>query len=176
MADSLPSPKHVPNHQKDHFMRSILRELVGILENTVGEREAEAYINHVGLSLAQVLNDEYRAAFEEDRLDLQQVAATLVDLKARIDGGFSIESMDHKEIVLVNIACPFGSRVIGRPSLCRMTANVFGHIIAENLGYANVAIEEAIARGDSRCRVTIRIADPVKPTQRHGSEFFAIDQ
>ncbi len=175
MAEKLPSPKHVPDHSKDPFMRSVLRELVGILESTVGERDAEAYINHVGLALGQALNEEYRAAFEEDRLDLKQVAATLVDLKARIDGGFSIESMDRDEIVLVNTACPFGEKVIGRPSLCRMTANVFGHIVAENLGYASVGIREAIARGDTRCRVTIRIADPVQPAQTADSEFFASD-
>lgn len=174
--ENLPKPKHIPDHQKDLFMRSVLRELVGILESTVGERGAEAYINHVGLALGQVLNEEYRAAFEEDRLDLDQVASTLVDLKARIDGGFSIESMDRNEIVLVNTACPFGDKVIGRPSLCRMTANVFGHIVAENLGYARVGIQEAIARGDPRCRVTISIADPVHPAQTGDTEFFASDQ
>lgn len=176
MADDLPTPKHIPDHQKDTFLRSVLRELVGILESTVGENDAEAYINHVGLALGQALNDEYRAAFEEDRLDLRQVAFTLVDLKARIDGGFSIESMDRNEIVLVNTACPFGDKVVGRPSLCRMTANVFGHVVAENLGYARVGIHEAIARGDTRCRVTIGIVDPVQPVQTDDSEFFASDQ
>ncbi|MAY88816.1 MAG: transcriptional regulator [Pseudooceanicola sp.] len=176
MADKLPEPKFAPDHRKDPFMRSVLRELVGILESIIGEREAEAYINHVGVTLGQVLNEEYRAAFAEDRLDLAQVAATLVDLKARIDGGFFIESMDRNEIVLVNTACPFGDKVIGRTSLCRMTANVFGHIVAENLGYARVGIQEAIARGHSRCRVTIGIADPVLPVDTQASEFFASDQ
>ncbi|QDL91546.1 transcriptional regulator [Paroceanicella profunda] len=176
MGEDLPRPKHVPDHHKDPFLRSVLRELVGILESTVGEREAEAYINHVGLSVGQVLNEEYRGAFEEERLDLRQVAFTLVDLKARIDGGFSIESMNRDEIVLVNTACPFGDKVIGRTSLCRMTANVFGHIVAENLGYASVGIREAIARGDPRCRVTIRLAGLARPAHPRDSEFFASDQ
>ena len=36
-----------------------------------------------------------------------------------------------------------------------MTSNVFGSIAAENLGYARVQIDEAIARGDPGCRVTV---------------------
>jgi predicted ArsR family transcriptional regulator len=158
---------------KDDFMRSVIRELVGILEQTVGDREAAAYVNYVGLALGRVLNSEYRAAFAEDKLDARRVAMVLVDLKARIDGGFSIESMDAEKIVLVNTACPFGDKVIGRPSLCRMTANVFGHIAAENLGYARVRIDEAIARGDTRCRVTVVIAQPDAPAGKGESEFFA---
>ena len=126
MSEELPTPLRTPAIEKDTFMRSVLRELVGMLEQTVGEREAEAYVNHVGLSLGRLLNEDYRASFGQDKLDARQVAATLVDLKARIDGGFSIETLDAEKIVLVNTACPFGDKVIGRPSLCRMTANVFG--------------------------------------------------
>ena len=153
-------------------MRSVLRELVGILEQTVGEREAEAYVNHVGLALGRLLNADYRASFARDILDVPRVAATLVDLKARIDGGFAIESMDAERIILVNTACPFGDKVIGRPSLCRMTANVFGHIAAENLGYARVRIDESIARGDAGCRVIVAIKEPAEPARAQESEFF----
>ena len=173
MSEELPTPLRTPAIEKDTFMRSVLRELVGMLEQTVGEREAEAYVNHVGLSLGRLLNEDYRASFGQDKLDARQVAATLVDLKARIDGGFSIETLDAEKIVLVNTACPFGDKVIGRPSLCRMTANVFGHIAAENLGYARVRIEEAIARGDTGCRVTVVISEPYEPAGRGDSEFFA---
>ncbi len=173
MAEVLPAPLRTPAIEKDTFMRSMLRELVGILEQTVGEREAEAYVNHVGLSLGRALNADYRRSFSLDKLDVRHVAATLVDLKARIDGGFAIESVDDEKIVLVNSACPFGDKVIGRPSLCRMTANVFGHIAAENLGYARVRIDEAIARGDTRCRVTVTISEPEHSADHGDSEFYA---
>lgn len=153
-------------------MRTVLRELAGILEQTVGEREAEAYVNYVGLSLGRVLNTTYREAFSVPRLDPRQVASTLVDLKARIDGQFTIESMDDERIILVNSACPFGDKVVGRPSLCRMTANVFGFVTAENLGYARVEITEAIARGDAGCRVVINFTRRDDLPANSETEFF----
>lgn len=172
MTDALPRPLRTPAIQKDVFLRSILRELVGMLEQTVGEREAEAYINHVGISMGRILNEDYRTAFGNDKLDVHHVAATLVDLKARIDGGFSIKEFDGDKIVLENTACPFGDKVVGRPSLCRMTANVFGHITAENLGYARVRIDKAIARGDPGCRVVIALSKNDETSGHGESEFF----
>src|SRR5690606_21333680 len=59
-----------------------------------------------------------------------------------------------------NNACPFGSFVEGRPSLCMMTSNVFGSITAENLGYARVEIQEAVALCHPGCRVVVHL----KPT------------
>lgn len=174
MDHALPTPQNEPSHSKDVFMRTVLRELTGVLEQTVGEREAEAYINYVGLALGRAINATYREAFSVLRLDPMQVASTLIDLKARIDGKFSIESMDSERIVLVNAACPFGEKVIGRPSLCRMTANVFGFVAAENLGYARVEIPESIARGDGGCRVIISLAKPEAPAATSETEFFGL--
>jgi predicted ArsR family transcriptional regulator len=173
--DTLPKPFNIPALEKDRFMRSVLRELTGILEQSVGEKDAEGYVNYVGLVLGRSLNETYREAFETGRLDPREVAASLVDLKARIDGGFSIESMDDERIVLVNTHCPFGEMVRGRPSLCRMTANVFGSITAENLGYARVRIEEAIANGDAGCRVVIHLAPRDAPPPPQETEFFGAD-
>lgn len=162
----------VPGFDKDSFMRSVIRELAGILEDTVGEQDASAYVNHVGLLIGHALNQDYRTACGTDRLDPVQVASALVHLKERIDGGFSIERMDDASITMINSACPFGDKVIGRTSLCRMTANVFGHIAAENLGYARVGIEEAIARGDARCRVVISLGDMEDEPQSNETDFF----
>lgn len=172
MTNVLPTPTKEPDHNKDVFLRSVLRELTGILEQTVGEQEAEAYVNYVGLSLGRAINSAYREAFSVDRLDPMQVASTLVDLKARIDGDFAIESIDSECITLVNSACPFGDKVIGRPSLCRMTANVFGVVTAENLGYARVEILESIARGDQGCRVVISLAKGKIEPKPSETEFF----
>ncbi|SNS46351.1 hypothetical protein SAMN04488078_101611 [Antarctobacter heliothermus] len=161
-----------PGFGKDEFMRTVIRELSGILEETVGEREAAAYVNHVGLLIGRALNQDYRTSFGTDRLDPQQVATALVHLKERIDGGFSIDSIDADHITLVNSACPFGDKVIGRYSLCRMTVNVFGHIAAENLGYARVRVDEAIARGDNQCRVVIALRKADNISDREETEFF----
>ncbi|MEG4127030.1 methanogen output domain 1-containing protein [Microcoleus sp. Pol14D5] len=172
MSSALPIPPNEPAHTKDVFLRTVLRELTGILEQTVGEREAEAYVNYVGLSLGRAINSIYRDAFSVLRLDPKQVAAALVDLKARIDGNFTIESMDSERIILVSTSCPFGEKVIGRPSLCRMTNNVFGVVTAENLGYARVEIPAAIARGDSGCRVVINLIKGTEAPKACETEFF----
>lgn len=169
-------PPNEPRHTKDEFLRSVLRELTGLLEQTVGQQESEAYINYVGLALGRAINETYREAYSVPRLDPTQVAATLVDLKARIDGKFIIESMDAERIVLVNAACPFGDKVIGRPSLCRMTANVFGFVAAENLGYARVEISEAIARGDTGCRVVLNLMKSDAAPATSETEFFGPTQ
>lgn len=176
MDESLPKPPNEPNHSKDVFLRTVLRELTGILEQTVGEREAEAYVNYVGLALGRAINASYREAYAVLRLDPMQVVATLVDLKARIEGKFTIESIDAERIVLINSACPFGEKVIGRPSLCRMTANVFGFVAAENLGYARVEIPEAIARGDPGCRVVINLKKGDAAPTTSETEFFGAPQ
>jgi predicted ArsR family transcriptional regulator len=172
MDQALPTPPNEPSHSKDVFLRTVLRELTGVLEQTVGEREAEAYVNYVGLALGRAINATYREAFSVNRLDPKQVASTLVDLKARIDGNFTIESMDAERIVLRNAACPFGDKVIGRPSLCRMTANVFGFVVAENLGYARVEIPESVARGDNGCRVIVNLTKGEAPPETTETEFF----
>lgn len=174
MEYALPTPPNEPSHSKDVFLRTVLRELTGVLEQAVGEQETEAYVNYVGLALGRAINATYREAFSVLRLDPMQVASTLVDLKARIDGQFTIESMDSEKIVLVNAACPFGDKVIGRPSLCRMTANVFGFVASENLGYARVEIPESIARGDPGCRVVINLTRSEAPPAASETEFFGV--
>ena len=141
---------------RDQFLRELLRELAAVLEKTVGLEEAEGFISLVGARVGEMMNGEYRAAAGQSPLSLEQVADALVDLKRRIGGGFSVESLDESGITLVNTACPFGAYVRNRASLCMMTSNVFGRIAADNLGYANVALEQTLARGDPGCRVVIR--------------------
>ncbi len=142
---------------RDQFTRELLRELAGILEETVGIEKASGFIAMVGGRLGLQMDREYRAATGVEQLTLEQVAAVLVDLKARINGGFSVERLDEDTIVLVNDACPFGSYVEGHESLCMMTSNVFGRIAADNLGYARVEIGQSIAAGHDRCHVLVHL-------------------
>lgn len=147
------------NHGKDQFLRTLLSELCGILEESVGLEEAEGFIARVGNRIGRKVNAEYKAAIGSDNLNLQQVGAALVDLKQRINGGFSIVSLDEDRIVLVNTDCPFGKFVEGRPSLCMMTSNVFGRIAAENLDYARVEMKETIATGAQGCHVVVHLTE-----------------
>ena len=158
--------------EKDVFMRSVLRELMGTLEEVIGREEASGYISVVGQNIADWLNDEYRRAFNSAELNSEQVQQALVDLKKRIDGDFYIVSADREKIVLANRRCPFGEKVIGRPSLCMMTSNVFGSITAENLGYAKVTLEETIADGNHGCLVVINLTEDNDVNDQNSREYF----
>lgn len=144
---------------RDQFLRELLRELAGILEDTVGLEEAAGFIALVGGRIGEMMDQEYRRAAGSTSLDATQVAAALVDLKARIEGGFSVESMTPERIVLVNTRCPFDRYVEGRESLCMMTSNVFGRLAANNLGYARVELARTQARGDPGCRVIVHLEE-----------------
>ncbi|OFE13561.1 transcriptional regulator [Pseudohongiella acticola] len=143
--------------ERDVFLRSMLRELSGSLQDIVGLDEASGFISLVGQRIGDQLNEDYRTALGVSKLTRNQVAEVLVDLKRRINGGFSIEEVNDDHIVLTNTHCPFAEKVAGRPALCMMTSNVFGSITADNLGYARVDLQETIADGAPGCRVVIHL-------------------
>ena len=142
---------------RDVFLRTLIRELAGVLEEVVGYDEAAGYISLVGQNIGEWINSEYKKELGAALLSRSQVAEVLVDLKARIEGDFSITEQSDEMIVLENGRCPFGDKVLGRRSMCMMTSNVFGLIASENLGYAKVTIDKSIAAGDDRCRVTVHL-------------------
>lgn len=159
---------------RDIFLRTMLRELAGTLQDVVGLSEASGYISIVGGAIGEQINAGYKRALAVDRLTRDQVRDVMVSLKRRIEGDFSILEEDETRIVLVNRVCPFGDMVRGRPSLCMMTSNVFGSIAAQNLGYARIQIEEAIALGHAGCRIVVHLTpvDLPKPNER---EYFRIE-
>lgn len=156
---------------RDVFFRELIRTLAGTLEDTVGLSNAEGYLSVVGGHIGHQLDAAYREALgTADRMSPDEVADVLVDLKRRIAGDFYVIDADSERIVLGNRRCPFGDKVLGRPSLCMMTSNVFGSITAENLGYAKVELQETIAEGDPGCKVVVHLT----PTGREveGREYF----
>ncbi|WP_439579113.1 methanogen output domain 1-containing protein [Elioraea sp.] len=153
---------------RDIFLRTLIRHLAGTLEDVVGLTDAEGFISVVGAGIGEQIDGQYRAALATSRLDRTQVRDVLVDLKRRIEGEFYVIEESEDRIVLGNRACPFGDAVLGRPSMCMMTSNVFGFIAAENLGYAKVELQEAIARGHPGCRVVVHL----KPADVEGREYF----
>ena len=158
--------------ERDVFLRTLIRELSGTLQDVVGLGEAEGFISIVGQRVGDQIDAEYRTALQVEQLDRAQVADVLVDLKRRIQGDFYIVSQDDEKILLKNRACPFGDKVLGRPSLCMMTSNVFGVIAAENLGYSKVTIEEAIARGDAGCTIVVHLRPTENALAANGREYF----
>ena len=158
--------------ERDVFLRTLLRHLAGTLQDVVGLEEASGFVSVVGQKIGDEINSAYTSALAVDRLSRDQLADVLVDLKRRIQGDFFIIEEDDQKIVLGNRACPFAEKVVGRPALCMMTSNVFGSIAAENLGYAKVVLEQAIARGDSGCRVVVYLKPSEAAQQATGREYF----
>lgn len=157
--------------ERDVFLRTLIRELSGTLQDVVGLEEASGFVSVVGQKVGEQINESYKQALEVNGLSRAQVADVLVDLKRRIRGDFYVIEEDDEKIVLGNRACPFAEKVLGRPAMCMMTSNVFGVIAAENLGYAKVVLEKTIARGDPGCRVVVHLK-PTADAQAHGREYF----
>ena len=143
--------------ERDLFMRKLLRELTGTLENVVGIEDAAGYVSTVGAAMGQWIDEQYRSALSVENLNAAQVAQVFVDLKGRIGGDFFIVSLDEDKIVVGNRSCPFGDMAHDRPSLCMMTSNVFGRIAADNLGYARVELQDTIAQQGDECRIVVHL-------------------
>ena len=176
MADTPTPPTRVQDLalplERDLFLRSLLRELAGTLQEVVGLEEAAGFISVVGQRIGEQINDAYRDGLRVASLSREQVGAVLVDLKRRIQGDFYIVEEDDEKIVLGNRACPFADKVVGRPALCMMTSNVFGSIAAENLGYAKVVLEQTIAQGQPGCRVVVHLKPTADAEAASGREYF----
>ena len=157
---------------RDVFLRSLIRELAGTLEEVVGLGEASGFVSVVGQRIGDQINEAYKAALQQKQLTREQVAQVMVDLKRRIGGEFYIVEQNEDKIVLGNRACPFGEKVLNRPSMCMMTSNVFGSIAAENLGYAKVELQETIAQGHAGCRVVVYLKQTPESQDATGREYF----
>lgn len=158
--------------ERDLFLRNLLRELSGSLQEVVGLEEASGFVSVVGQRIGRQIDDDYKRALQVEDLSRSQVAEVLVDLKRRIQGDFFVIEETEEKIVLGNRACPFGEKVKDRPALCMMTSNVFGSIAAENLGYAKVELQETIAEGDGGCRVVVHLKPTDDAETAEGREYF----
>jgi predicted ArsR family transcriptional regulator len=157
---------------RDVFLRDLIRELAGTLQEVVGLEEASGFVSVVGQKIGDKMNEDYRRAYGVETLDQKQVADVLVDLKRRIKGDFYVIEHTSDKIVLGNRQCPFAEKVIDRPTMCMMTSNVFGVIAAENLGRAKVVLEETIAEGAPGCRVVVYLKPTPEASAATGREYF----
>lgn len=160
--------------ERDVFLRTLVRELSGTLQDVVGIEEASGFISVVGERMGRQINQDYKSALEVSQLSREQVAGVLIDLKRRIQGDFYIIEQDHEKIVFGNRVCPFAEKVLDRPTMCMMTSNVFGTITANNLGYAKVELQETIAKGDSGCRVIVYLKPTDESEDAVGREYFQV--
>ena len=152
-----------------NIVRDVAAALAAELEETIGLFEASYFVGQVGDDLGMSIGRKYADKLGTLPTEPEALAQLLVDLSTRIGADFSVESATEDEIVLLNDACPFASRVEGHPSLCMTTTNVLGRIVSHARGYANVTIKEAIATGHKRCRVRLCLS---KEQSDEGFEFF----
>lgn len=164
--------KNMIQLDRDVFMRTLLVNISYLLENNLGTIWLEQYIARVGLSMGAWIEDEYRkiCGLEGD-LTPQQFAEIVVDLKRHIGGEFFIDSVAQAAVTVASTTCPFGEIVGRSPGLCRMTSSVFGGIAARNFGYSKVSIGQAIARGDTNCRVTVFLGHSDEAEAAPGDEY-----
>jgi predicted ArsR family transcriptional regulator len=158
--------------ERDVFLRTLIRELSGTLQDVVGLEEASGFISVVGQNMGKQMNASYKKALCVSNLSREQVTEVLIDLKRRIKGQFYIIEQTEDRIVFGNNICPFGEKVHNRPAMCMMTSNVFGSIVADNLGYAKVELQETIAQGSSGCRVVVYLKTTEEAEDAFGREYF----
>jgi hypothetical protein len=159
--------------ERDLFLRMLVRDLAGTLQDVVGLREASGFVSIVGQQMGEYINQQYTTALHKTRLDRGEVRDVLVDLKRRIQGDFYVIEESEDRVVLGNRMCPFGDKVIGRPAMCMMTSNVFGAITAKNLGYAKVELRQTIAQGAPECRVIVHVKNTPDAERAEGREYVA---
>ena len=158
--------------ERDLFLRILIRELSGTLQDVVGVAEASGFVSVVGQRVGDLIDREYRAALGVSSLTPEQVTDVLVDLKRRIQGDFYVIEETDTKVVFGNRVCPFAEKVLDRPALCMMTSNVFGTIAAQNLGYGKVVLDRTIAAGDPECRVVVYFRQSAGSDAAGGREYF----
>ncbi len=157
---------------RDIFLRTLIRELSGTLQDLVGLEAASGFVSVVGQNMGKQIDQAYKSALQVSNLSRNQVAQVLVDLKRRIMGDFYVIEETDDTIVFGNKTCPFAEKVVGRPSMCMMTSNVFGSIAADNLGYAKVELQETIANGNAGCKVVVYLKPTDEADAAAGREYF----
>ncbi|QLE54799.1 methanogen output domain 1-containing protein [Nostoc sp. TCL26-01] len=158
--------------ERDQFLRSMIRELAGTLQDVIGIEEAAGFLNVVGYRTGQHVNQLYKNALQVSNLSREQVTAVLVDWKRRIQGDFYVIEETDEKIVLGNRKCPFAEQVEGREAMCVMTSNIFGAIAADSLGYARVELQDTIARGAQECTIVIYLQPSEALNEFAGQEYF----
>ena len=155
----------------DSYLRALLGNLADTFEGVIGLRDASGFVSIVGQRIGEEVSQNYRDALDKKRLSRAEVAEALVDFQRRVHGDFYVIEQDDDRIVLGNRACPFAERAFGHPSLCMTTSSTFGVMAAQNLGYAKVVIEQAIAQGHPGCRVVIHLKPGAKA---EGREYYEV--
>jgi serine/threonine-protein kinase RsbW len=131
---------------------------------------AEGCAAFAGAAAARQAEEDYRRNHSVDGpLSPREVAAAFVAYQEAIGGDFGIEEASPTHAVVSNHTCPFGAASVGAPHLCRITSAMLGSMAARNVGPVSVSLDERLAIGDRRCRLTLRAGATRNPANhRYG--------
>ncbi|WP_292512553.1 methanogen output domain 1-containing protein [Methylobacterium sp.] len=158
---------------REDFLGMVFGAFTDALEDAVGRAEASGFIALVGMAVSEEIKTRYLRVSGTPRLDLAATVDAMIDLKRRLGGDFYVIEATSRRIVLGNRRCPFGELVKKSPSMCMVTSNVFGHMVAESQGYGRITLGDTIARGGLGCRIVIDL-DPDAPDEG-GQDYFGKD-
>lgn len=85
----------------------------------------------------------------------ETLAESLVGVKRRLGGHFTLIGEEAGGMVLYGYICPFGKGV--RAGCCQVTERVFRRMCLEVDSEATVTVERSIARGGSFCQVLVML-------------------
>ncbi len=166
----------IPLQQLPHDTESYLQHVLGLfvtsLQHMLGEHAA-SFVTVISQNLAEQLNAHYQHTFGVTHLDRAQLRLVLDDFKQRIGADFFILEEHESGITLGNRRCPFGEAIQNNPALCHLMSNLLGIITAENLGYANIVLDQTMAEGHPMCIVRIILN---AEESADGFEYFATPQ
>ena len=158
---------------REDFLGMVFGAFTDALDDAVGRSEASGFIALVSMAVSEEIKARYLRALGTPRLDLAATVDAMIDLKRRLGGDFYVIEATPRRIVLGNRRCPFGELVKKSPSMCMVTSNVFGHMVAESQGYGRITLGDTIARGGAGCRIVIDL-DPDAPDEG-GQDYFGPD-
>ena len=157
--------------ERDVFLRTLIRELSGTLQDVVGLNEAAGFVSVVGQRSRR--NHRWKIPCRPRRFAFNPSAGVGGPgrFEAADSGGFLHHRGDRRKNRAGQPAVPFAEKVLDRPALCMMTSNVFGSIAAQNLGYAKVQLQQTIASGAGECRVVVYLKPSPACDAAEGREY-----
>jgi serine/threonine-protein kinase RsbW len=100
------------------------------------------------------------------------VAEAFVDYQRSVGGDWRWARTDRGPIELSNRACPFGATARDHPELCGVTRSFLRTLADAVVPDAEITLDERLAIGDRRCRITLHVAPtpPASPRRWKGLE------
>lgn len=158
---------------REGFLTMVVGALSDTLGTMVGQREAEGFVNLVGMTISEQVLALYLKASGASRLNLVETLDAILDWKRRLGGDFRILETTGSEVVLINSRCPFAGPAAPPGAMCKMTSHVIGHMVAESQGYGRVTLADTIARGSPGCRIVIDLDPGGRDRNPEGQSYFA---